>query len=125
MQFEQRKDERFDDIGRVDAPELCVFPGVLVDISMLGCRIRFPASVTVDMDSDIDLKITSPRKGTTQSFSLIGHPKWIKEENGSTEVGFRLLRSPGSRLLYKYIEKLAMAAAEYEEEEMYSLCVTV
>jgi len=125
MQFEQRKDERFDDIGRVDAPELCVFPGVLVDISMLGCRIRFPASVSVDMDSDIDLKITSPRKGTTQSFNLIGHPKWIKEENGSTEVGFRLLRSPGSRLLYKYIEKLAMAAAEYEEEEMYSLCVTV
>ncbi len=125
MQFEQRKDERFDDIGRVDDPELCVFPGVLVDISMLGCRIRFPASISVDMDSDIDLKITSPRKGTMQSFSLIGHPKWIKEENGSTEVGFRFLRSPGSRLLYKYIEKLAMAAAEYEEEEMYSLCVTV
>ena len=125
MQFEQRKDERFDDIGRVDAPELCVFPGVLVDISMLGCRIRFPASVSVDMDTDFNLKVTSPRKGSAQPFSLIGHPMWIEEENGSTEIGFKLLRSPGSRLLYKYIEKLAMAAAEYEEEEMYSLCMTV
>lgn len=125
MQNEQRKDERFDDIGRVDAPDLCIFPGVLVDISLLGCRIRFPAVLSVDMESDFELKITSPRKGSNQSFSLIGHPQWTRQSDNSTEVGFRLLHSPGTRLLGKYIEKLASVAAEFAEEEMSSLCLSM
>mgnify|MGYP007056258632 CR=1 FL=1 len=30
---EERKDVRFEEIGRVDAPDLCALPGVLSDIS--------------------------------------------------------------------------------------------
>lgn len=124
MSFEQRKDERFDDIGRVDAPELCVFPGILEDISMLGCKIRFPAVIELDLESDVELKVTPTRRDACQNLSLIGHPMWLHAENDATVIGFRFLRSPDSRILNKYIEKLALSAAEYEEEEeMLSLCI--
>lgn len=126
MALEHRKDERFEDIGRVDAQNLCVFPGVLVDISMFGCRIRFPATFDVDMESDFVLKITPARKYSLQNIQLIGHPQWVKHEDESTEVGFKLLRSPGTRMLGTYVQKLALAEAEFEEEEeMLAQCATV
>ncbi|MBQ0167739.1 MAG: PilZ domain-containing protein [Treponema sp.] len=126
MSLEHRKDERFEDIGRVDAQNLCVFPGVLVDISMLGCRIRFPAAFDVDMESDFELKITPARKYSLQNILLIGHPQWVKHEGESTEVGFKLLRSPGTRMLGTYVQKLALAEAEFEEEEeMLAQCAIV
>lgn len=126
MSLEHRKDERFEDIGRVDAQNLCVFPGVLVDISMLGCRIRFPAVLDVDMEADFELKITPARKYSLQNIQLIGHPQWVKKEDESTEVGFKLLRSPGTRMLGTYVQKLALAEAEFEEEEeMLAQCATV
>ena len=124
MHFEQRKDERYEDIGRVEAPELCVFPGKLEDISMFGCKIRFPAIIELEADLEVDLKLTPTRKDTFQNITLIGHQMWCHRDNDSTVIGFRFLRSPGSRSLVKYIEKLALAAAEYEEEEeMLSLCM--
>lgn len=105
---------------------LCVFPGVLVDISMLGCRIRFPVVLDVDMEADFELKITPARKYSLQNIQLIGHPQWVKKEDESTEVGFKLLRSPGTRMLGTYVQKLALAEAEFEEEEeMLAQCATV
>ncbi len=116
MFTEQRKDERIIDVGRVEAPELCVFPGILEDISMFGSKIRFPAPVDVELNMDVDLTI-SPSGNTSQPLKIIAHPKWVKKEGNSTEIGFKFLRSPGTRLLNAYIEKLALANAEFEEEE--------
>ncbi len=120
---EQRRDERFDDIGRVDAQSLCPLSGVLQDISMAGCRIKFPVQCTVDMESEVELTVTPAHKQASQPFILIGQPTWVKEEADSCEIGFKLLHSPGSRQLGEYIQKLALAAAEYdEEEEMLNIC---
>jgi hypothetical protein len=116
MFTEQRKDERIIDVGRVEAPELCVFPGILEDISMFGSKIRFPAPVDVELNMDVDLTI-SPSGNTSQPLKIIAQPKWVKKEGNSTEIGFKFLRSPGTRLLNAYIEKLALANAEFEEEE--------
>ena len=116
MFTDQRKDERIIDVGRVEAPELCVFPGILEDISMFGSKIRFPAPVDVELNMDVDLTI-SPSGNTSQPLKIIAQPKWVKKEGNSTEIGFKFLRSPGTRLLNAYIEKLALANAEFEEEE--------
>ena len=118
MHSEQRKDIRFDDIGRVDAPDICVFPGVLVDISMLGCKIRFPASVQIDIDIDYEIKVTPARKDHCQPFTLIGHPMWQKVVDNTTELGFSILRSPSTRQLIQYIERLALEEADFQEEEL-------
>ncbi len=120
---EQRRDERYDDIGRVDAPNLCPLSGVLQDISMTGCRIKFPVQCTVDMESEVELTITPAHKKAGQPIVLIGQPQWVKDETDSCEIGLKLLHSPGSRLLGEYIQRLALAAAEYdEEEEMLNIC---
>ncbi len=91
---------------------------------MFGCRIKFPVQCTVDMESESELTvIPSAHKQGGQPFVLIGQPTWVKEETDSCEVGFKLLHSPGSRQLSEYIQKLALAAAEYdEEEEMLNRC---
>lgn len=126
MQSDKRKDERYEDIGRVEAPELCVFPGVLQDISMLGCRVRFPMQFDPDMEMDIEMRVIPAHKRTLQPISLIGHPMWVRHDDNSTEIGFKLLRSPDSRELHQYVQRLALAEAEFEEEEeMLALCAAI
>lgn len=122
---EKRKDTRFDDIGRVDAPDICIFPGILVDISQLGCKIRFPVSVSPDMETDYELKITPSRKSDKQSFILIGHPMWNTNEASLSEIGFKILRSPGTRQLESYVKKLQESEDAYNDSTLIKqLCLS-
>ncbi len=113
---EQRKDVRFEDIGRVDIPALCVLPAILIDISMYGCKIRFPVKLEVEMESEYDLKIT-PAIREFGSFHLIGEPAWIKKETAATEVGFKILRSPGTKTFQNYVDRLLQNAKEQFPDE--------
>ncbi len=120
---EQRKDARFEDIGRVDIPALCVLPAILVDISMYGCKIRFPVALGIEMENEYDLKIT-PAIREFGSFHLIGEPAWIKKEQKATEVGFKILRSPGTRNFQNYVEKLVQTAEMQMQDEDYPEVIT-
>ncbi len=115
---EQRKDVRFEDIGRVDIPALCVLPAILVDISMYGCKVRYPVALDVEMDNEYDLKI-SPAMREYGPFHLIGEPAWLKKEQKTTELGFKILRSPGSRNFQHYVEKLMQIANTQMMDEDY------
>ncbi len=117
MDSEKRKDPRFDDIARVDIPELCVFAGILVDISQLGCKVRFSAEIEPDMESDYELKITPAGKNSSESFLLIGHPMWKSIDSGSSEIGFRILRSPGTRKLEQHVKNLKADKEMYEADQ--------
>ena len=122
MISEQRKNVRFLDVGRVEAPELCMFPGILEDISMNGSKIRFPLNIDVELNRDINLSISPSNRGTAQPLHLIAHPRWVQKEKNLTQIGFKFLRSPGTHQLNSYIEELASANAQYEEEEVLALC---
>lgn len=102
----QRKSDRFNDFGRVESSALSQLPGVLDDISIHGCKVRFPISLTVDMDADYTLKIRPSRKTELIPFVLICHPQWVKEIDGSTVIGFAFLRSPDTARLQSYIRQL-------------------
>ena len=121
MNSEHRKDERFDDIGKVEAPNLCVFPGILEDISALGGKIRFPISLDVELNKDVDLMISPSNGDSTQPIHLIAHAKWFRKEDDFTQIGFKFLRSPGTNMLNSYIQKLSLLNAEFEEEDQF-LC---
>ena len=58
MKIEKRKHSRIEEIGKVESHNLCLFPGVLVDVSKVGCRVRFPDTFEVDVDIDYELKIS-------------------------------------------------------------------
>ncbi len=120
---EQRKDVRFEDIGRVDIPALCILPAVLVDISMYGCKVRFPVALDIEMENEYDIKII-PAMREFGSFHLVGEPAWIKKEHKSTEVGFKILRSPGSKNLQNYVEKLLQTAESQMQDEDYTEVVS-
>ncbi len=117
MESEKRKDPRFDDIARVDIPELSIFPGILVDISQLGCKVRFSVALEPDMDSDYELKITPAGKNSSEGFILIVHPMWKNIESGSSEIGFRILRSPGTRQLVQHVRNLQADKELYDAEQ--------
>lgn len=116
MDLENRKFTRYDDVARVEAPEICIFPGVLLDVSKKGCKIRFPVPVQPDMDRDYELKLTPTRKSKFQSFVLIGHPMWNCEDTSYSELGFEILHSPGIRLFNEYLNDLAETENEFNEE---------
>ncbi|MFA6937227.1 MAG: PilZ domain-containing protein [Treponema sp.] len=106
MNSENRQNVRYEDIGRVDAAEICTLPGVLNDISLTGCKVHFPIPVTIDMEGDFELKIKPAQKSSEDPFVLVCHPQWVKDNNGETEIGFSILRSPDTPLLANYIEEL-------------------
>ena len=107
MKNEHRRSERFDDIGRVDALQICPLPGVLDDISLNGCKVHFPIPVSVDMDNDFELKLKlSAGNASHNSLLLLCHPQWQRTDGFETQVGFKVLRSPDTRELESYIENL-------------------
>lgn len=115
MKNEHRRSERFDDIGRVEAHQICALPGVLDDISLTGCKVHFPIPVTVDMDSDIDLKIKLSTKVSKGHLTLLCHPQWVNKKGSETEVGFSIMRSPDTRELHSHINLLKENAADADD----------
>lgn len=113
----QRKADRFDDFGRVDAAELCQLPGVLEDISFSGCKVRFPISVMVDLDNDYTLKIRPSRKSDSSPLVLLCHPQWIRNLDVETVIGFEILRSPDTARLNAYIQLLVDEKEDYENSD--------
>lgn len=97
-----------------------MFPGALDDISISGCKVRFPNMVDVDLDNDYSLNI---RLGTFEGapLRLICHPKWVKSLHGQTEVGFVFLHSPDTRRLESYIASKEMDA-DYDSS-IYSMII--
>lgn len=110
MGIDQRKGERFQEIGRVQCNELCVFPGIVSDISISGCKVRFPAILSVDTDEDYELSLSFTRIIKSSAIILIGRPVWFNLDSDSTEIGFKFLHSPGTRQLSELISTLAKDA---------------
>ena len=106
MIVDKRKQSRIAEIGKVESQDLCLFPGVLVDVSKVGCRVRFPDTFEVDVDIDYELKISPVRHNFVTPFLLIARPIWQKSTEDSTEIGFSILHSPSSKQFESYIDKL-------------------
>lgn len=117
MRTEKRKHQRLEDIGKVNASDLCLFPGVLVDVSKLGCRVRFPASFLVNTDVEYELKISPVRFSCFEPFLIMARPIWQKTTDDSTEVGFTILHSPSFKKFDSYIEKLIEEKRNLESEQ--------
>lgn len=110
MSSETRLFERFDDIGRVESSELCPLSGILDNVSREGCKVHYNFPVVVDLDNDYEIKMTFARNASEGSLQLICHPQWVREENGCTEIGFKILPSKEYPRLIEYIEKLGLEA---------------
>lgn len=108
MNSDTRKTERYDDIGRVDAPAISPMPGVLDNISMTGCKVHYPFPVTVNPEDDIELSIMFARAATEGRFTLLCHPQWVKNGDDFTEIGFKFLPSKDLVHISDYIEDLYM-----------------
>ncbi len=115
MKNEHRKDVRYEDSGRVEAKSLCALPGVLDDISISGCKVRFPLPIEVDMDNDYDLKMNIPHTDFLPVLRLTGRPQWKKRVGSQTQVGFAFLYSPGTPALNKYINHLKSSSTDYKQ----------
>ena len=125
-----RKSIRYDDIGRIDAPQICALPGVLDNISREGCKVHYPFPVVIDLDSDYEIKVMPSRitgEARKTAFTLLCHPRWVKEDKGATEIGFSILRSPDSVHLFDYVAGLSDAADEQtvEKQIVGSVCQVV
>ena len=92
MEHEKRRHPRFSTVGRVEAPEICIFPGTLQDVGSGGCRVKFPIHVTIDMEQEYELKILFSQNTMTKEMVLIGQPVYNNGETTS-EIGFKLLKT--------------------------------
>ena len=114
MKKNLRQDERFVEIGRVDAPEICALPGVMDDISLNGCRVHFPVPVTLDEDSEYTLKIKLSHLNAPAQLELICSPQWELVNCQETQIGFSILRSHDTPDLSAYIRQRKLEAQEQD-----------
>ena len=106
MEQENRLHTRYEEIGRISAPEICALPGILDDISLEGCKIHYSFPVVVDLENEYDVKI-SPLHGTNGTpLNLICTPQWVKEQEGNTFIGFKINYSPDAHKLEDFIKHL-------------------
>jgi len=106
MSEENRRNFRYPEIGRVLAPDLCALPGILDNISFNGCKIHFPVSVVVDLDTEYMIKITLTRSPEDTPLQLMCKPMWVTEDKGITQIGFQILYSPDDSRLREFISYL-------------------
>ena len=106
MGEENRRNPRYPEIGRVNAPELCALPGILDNISLSGCKIHFPVSVVVDLDTEYMIKISLTRSLEDAPLQLMCKPMWVTEDKGNTQIGLEILYSPDDARLREFVSFL-------------------
>ena len=106
MDQENRLHTRYEEIGRVTAPELCALPAVLDDISLSGCKIHYSFPVVVDLENEYDVQISPLHSSINVPLNLICTPQWVKEQEGNTYIGFKIQYSPDANKLSAFITQL-------------------
>ncbi len=101
-----RKSLRFNDFGRFECNDICPMAGVLVDISLTGCKVHYDIPISLNMENDYEIHLRLSRFSNAP-LVLMCHPQWQKEgDDGSFEVGFLFLHSPDTAALESYIKQL-------------------
>ena len=116
MAEENRRNPRYPEIGRVIAQELCALPGILDNISLNGCKIHFPVSVVVDLDTEYMIRIALSRSLEEAPLQLMCKPMWVTEDKGITQVGFEILYSPDDARLRDFVSYLQEMNDDDDEE---------
>jgi len=106
MSEENRQDTRFEEIGRITAPEICALPGVLDDISASGCKVHYSFPIVVDLDNEYEIKISPLHQNEQTPLNLICTPQWVKEQDGNTYIGFKIEYSPDANRLTAFISHM-------------------
>lgn len=106
MEQENRRHTRYEEIGRITAPEICALPGILDDISVKGCKVHYSFPVVVDLENEYEVKISPLHGSNTSPLNLICTPQWVNETGGNTFIGFRIQYSPDVHKLESFIKHL-------------------
>lgn len=106
MEQENRLHTRYEEIGRISAPEICALPGILDDISLNGCKAHYSFPVVVDLENEYEVKISPLHGANGTPLNLICIPQWVKEQDGNTFIGFKINYSPDAHKLEDFINHL-------------------
>ncbi len=115
MHVELRKNARFEHFGHVACDDLSPVVGVLDDISINGCRVHFDVPVTLSFEADYEVRLRLSRF-PTEELSLICHPVWSREDDGTTTIGFFILRSPDTVRLESFVAQLRQEKQEIDDD---------
>ena len=123
MNVFRKRQPRYNDVGKIEAPQICALPGMLVNISKDGCKVRFPFAIALDLEDDYELNVfLASKQAENARFSLLCHPCWHKISRTSTEIGFSILRCPDYHNVSQYVKKLEDNSNEAEYEALGMVC---
>ena len=121
--LEKRSGGRYKDFARIDAPELCVLPGMLLDISKTGCRVKFPVPVHINKEDECELNIQPSCRQGLKPFSLTVRPVWADQPEDNNEAGFSIVGTSDFRRLSNYLDVLHEATVDSDELLLQELCL--
>lgn len=106
MDKENRTNIRYKDIGHIIAPEICVLPGIIDDISLSGCKVHYQFPVVIDLENEYEVKLSPSQNPSENPLNLMCTPQWVKEVDGKTYVGFQIQYSPDASRLQEFISHM-------------------
>ncbi len=103
----KKREERFEEIARIECSEICALGGGLKNISLHGLECYFPSPVSINYEKEYSVLLKFARADCVKVFDLVCNPKWEKEGEGKTDIGFEIMRSPDSPEFSSFIENLS------------------
>lgn len=106
MDFEKRNTTRYIEIGKITCHELCALSGILDNISATGLKIHYAFPLVVDLENEYEVQILPSNSTTSIPLTLKCQPQWVKEQDGNTYIGFKILYSQDVNRLNDFISHL-------------------
>ena len=69
------------------------------------------------MDDDYEIQLRLARSAQ-EPLLLVCQPQWVEADNGSTSIGFAILRSPDTARLEAYIAMLDTEATDSNDSDL-------
>lgn len=103
---ENRSNVRYKEIGHFLAPDLCMLPGIIDDVSLEGCKVHYQFPVTVELSNEYDCQLSPSQNPSENPLHLKCVPQWVKDTGDKTEIGFKIMYSPDGNKLSDFIDQL-------------------
>ena len=103
---ENRVCERFPCSGLASAPGITQNQGELGDLSLFGCRVRFPGIIVFSGDAQYEVHLIPPENVFSTTVSITGTPVWSTYEKDATLIGFSLVSASNTALLSQWVDIL-------------------
>jgi hypothetical protein len=104
---ENRVAERYRTSAGAAIPGILKGDSKLINISITGCCVECTSHKDIKNNKRYRLEIIPESAAEIEKFTLLVECKWIRDKEGSSQIGFSITSSPKGKAFKRYVDYLA------------------